>query len=169
MSSNSSNVKIYADVDLQTASVNLADSTIVPENPRPGNMCTINGVIHFYTSIEGSDPFWMPIAQSKSSHVHTQVEPNDTWTISHNLGTNDLLVQVYDDANDLVYAKPIFLNVDQIQIKFTEPTAGRAIVFGVSAKFAGFNPDAESLTSDTVVYGTTVPGEFDSGSIYFQV
>lgn len=162
-------IKIYTKLDLQNSAVNLSQYSTVPTNPKIGDMVVIAGVVHFYTSIDGSEPFWMPIAQSRSSYKHVQQIPSTTWLCTHNLSTTDILCQVYDDAGDIVYATPTFLSVDQIQIQFTEPTAGYAVIFGTSSKFAGFSPNAESLTSDTVTYGTTEPGDLSTGSIYFQV
>ena len=164
-----SNVKIYSDIDMQSGNVNLAQNDEVPSDPRVGNMCTIAGIIHFFTSVDGSDPFWMPIMHSKSTYIHKQSDPATVWTCTHDLSTDDLLVQVYDADGGLIYAKPIFTSLDELEIRFSEPTDGKAILFGASSKFAGFSPNAESLTSDTVTFGEGTPGEFDSSSIYFSV
>lgn len=163
------NVKVFSDIDMRGGGVNLSATDTVPDTPKVGGMYVISGVIHFYTSVDGSDPFMMPIASKRSSYIHTQVEAATEWNITHDLGTTDILVQIYDDSNNMVYATPIFLNIDEIKIEFTEGIAGRAIVFGVSSKFSGFRPNAESLTSDTVVFGEGEPGDFSDGSIYFQV
>jgi len=164
-----SKVKCYTNLEMKSGNVNLSNFSEVPENPKVGNMCTIGGVIHFYTSIDGSDPFWMPISSQRHTYKHVQADPATEWTVNHDLNTEDIQVTCYDDDNNLMYAKPVFLNTDSLKIIFSEAVAGKAMVIGGSSKFSGFSPNAESLTSDTVTYGEGEPGDLDSGSIYFQV
>jgi len=162
-------VKIYTTLNLKSSAVNLSNSEEVPTDPDLYDQFVIGGILHFYTSVDGSEPFWMPIQSLKSSYVHRQVEASSVWTINHDLGTEDILVQIYDSENNIVYAKPIIMSIDQIQIEFTEDTLGKAVVLGNSNKFSGFSANAESLTSDTVTFGENEPDDTNSGSIYFQV
>ena len=73
----------------------------------------------FYQSLQTETP---------CAYVHTQSDNLKEWTITHNLNTNDIIVDSYDESNVLL--NPIVTNIDLNNIKLTYSTAkkGKAYI-----------------------------------------
>lgn len=64
-------------------------------------------------------------------HVHVQGPAATAWAVTHNLGTDAPLVQVYDALNSMVFPDTVqILTVDTLTITFTSGLAGKAVVVG---------------------------------------
>jgi len=62
-------------------------------------------------------------------YEHTQGIAADIWLIEHNLETDRVIVQIFDDLNAVIWPDDItVLDENMIQITFTEEIAGRASV-----------------------------------------
>jgi hypothetical protein len=160
-------VKILTNLAMNNAKLKFHLFDEPPLNPEIGDMCLIAGIINVYTLIEGQVS-WLPLGLKRSFYKHVQETSSDRWEVTHNLGTYDCFVGVYDDTNKLIYCDFTFLSPDKIMIELNEYKTGRVIVFGDSNKLAGFNvPDA--LNQDTVSYGTTEPDASTDTTLYFQI
>ena len=62
---------------------------------------------------------------------HIQSIISDIWTINHNFSNSDILCQVYDTDNQLIFPDNIrVIDGNNIEIEFTSPQLGHAhIVF----------------------------------------
>lgn len=64
-----------------------------------------------------------------AKHIHTQPTASATWTVTHGKGTADLLIQVWGlDNKTLWYEEVEIIDPNNIEITFTAPVAGRAVV-----------------------------------------
>lgn len=129
--------KVLSNLEMTNAGIimhNYQNINDVPETERLFAM--IDGIPHLYTSIDGSDLFWFPLGIKRTIFKHVQIEPSVTWVVNHNLSTQDLIVGIYDDSNNLIEAQINIINDSQIELLFTEAIAGRAIIFGNSELWA---------------------------------
>lgn len=63
--------------------------------------------------------------------VHTQVNPSTTWAVIHNIGTRDVVVQVWDENDQLMLPDTAsVIDPDQLLVTFLNPQAGKALVLG---------------------------------------
>ena len=99
------------------------------ENPDLGSICRINGVAYIYDSIQGFET-WYPLTNRYSTYVHNQGAASDLWTVNYNLGTQNVLVQIYDGAGVLSIASPSEMTDNSFKVSFTAPITGVAIVTG---------------------------------------
>jgi hypothetical protein len=60
-------------------------------------------------------------------YVHDESVPSDTWTVEHNLGSNDINVQIYDENGiQILPNEVIVLDINTIIIDFNVPQSGTA-------------------------------------------
>lgn len=105
-----------------------------PNNPSPGGIVFISGVLYFYANLNGFAT-WFPINRPQSSFVHSQGAPSTVWTITHGMATNQLSVTLYDNNHAMLDASVQHLQ-DGNGNWYTTATlltaeVGYAVVFGV--------------------------------------
>lgn len=67
-------------------------------------------------------------------YIHTQDAAASTWTIEHNGGTKNVLVQFYDDTDYQFFADNVRLVDDNsLQVTFSQPMTGKATLIFFSA------------------------------------
>lgn len=162
-------MNILTDIHMRRAKLSLQNYQGVPTTPGLNEIALINGIPHVYSFID-NQLMWYPLTNKRSYYSYVQSEPSEVWTVNHDLGTADILVTVYDHANNLIMTNPELVSTEQIILRFAEPTAGRVIVFGASSKPAGFiNFEETEEIKETVSYGTEEPDIFTESAIYFQL
>ncbi len=73
-------------------------------------------------------------------YVHIQSSPSVAWTVNHNLGTDDVLVQVADDSSPPLMIIPTeieYTNTNTVSVTFSEAKAGEARVVTASGSPGG--------------------------------
>lgn len=164
-------IKMYSNVEFAENSSMTFDisQTTFPENPTPGRSCVVNGVLYFFTSIDGEEPVWVPLGTKRLNAVVNVDEPQLEWIIEHNLATFDLVASVYDVNNKLLDAPFTIISANIIKYTFTNPVKGKAVVFGASQKYAGFTPNVSQLTGETLSVGTGEPTSSTTSTLYIQI
>ena len=68
---------------------------------------------------------------AKDGFLYTQITQSDLWVIQHFAGTTLLLIQVFDDANNLIIPDNIEItDINTVEVSFGTPVKGTArIVF----------------------------------------
>lgn len=176
-----SGIKSYADITLMGGLAFGRNAQQFPENPKQGMTCFKDGVLYIYADLNGFLT-WYPLNRPQSSYVHSQGIPSLQWTISHGLRTTDVIVAVYDESGKAVGAavETIF-NAEnppgqqhQVTARFTEATAGFAVVFGVdsistpSMQAEAINAQAITVNNVPVTVETDLIGTMDAMADEFQ-
>lgn len=168
-------VKSYANITLMGGFEFGKNSAEFPANPKPGATCFKDGVLYIFASLGGFDT-WYPLNRPQASYVHSQGVESLVWTINHGLETTDVVVAVYDEAGKVVGPSVESLyaaeNPDgqkyQVVVRFTEATAGVAVVFGAS-KFSTPAIQAVSIDAQSVsVNGKPVATQDDLDGLLSQ-
>ena len=100
-----------------------------PTSPKVGQLLFMNKIVYICVSIDNSLPVWVPLTQELTMYIHTQINPATTWTISHDLNTVFVNVQVFDANNEVVIPDVIeVIDSATISVRFSGYQAGRAVV-----------------------------------------
>lgn len=110
-------------------SLTLNQVTELNTNPELGETAFKDGILFIYASIGGIET-WYPTNRPQSSYVHSQGVASESWTVNHNLATADVIVAAYDQHGHIVMADVKIKNENSVEISFTEPVEGHAVVFG---------------------------------------
>lgn len=102
------------------------------ENPSLSQIEVVNGIPYIFTNIGGTAT-WFPMAQRQRTYIHVQGVIASTWTVSHNLGTNDLVVIVYDENNIVQEANIVFTTEHTLDVVLTEAKKGKVIIFAADS------------------------------------
>ena len=166
-----SSIKMFSNVELAEAAnlINDIASNTFPLNPKLGTQTMIEGVLYYYTSIDGEEPVWVPVGTKRLTAVVTIEQPQLEWIVEHALATFDIMAAVYDVDNKLMDAPFTIISANVIKFTFTNPVKGKAVVFGASQKYAGFTPTVNQLTGETVSVGTGEPSATTTSTLYIQV
>lgn len=163
-------IKIFSPIELaENANIIRDTKTGFPSNPKLGTDTMVDGVLYYYTSIDGAEPVWVPVGTKRLNNTVTIATPQLEWIVEHNLGTFDIVVGIYDANNKMVEAPFTILTADTIKVTFTNPVSGKAVVFGASQKYAGFTPSVSQVTGETVSVGTGEPDASTTSTLYIQV
>lgn len=116
------------------APMEFPDLTEFPDNPSIGRWAFVNSVMYVYANLGGFST-WFPINRPQSSFVHSQGVSQLVWTINHGMGTEQVMVAVYDNANNILDASVQHLQDGSdnwyTKVTLTEASAGYAVVFGI--------------------------------------
>lgn len=123
------NIEVLSSTELHGATFKIATNySEFPTNPASGDLAIVGGILYFFTSIKGVTT-WFPLTNEKTSLVHVQISPSTTWTISHDMNSTDFGVFAYDETGRLQIVQPTAVDENTIELNFTAPKRGRAVVF----------------------------------------
>lgn len=150
-------VRNYANLELRGSIIFAKELTDFPSDPKRNETVLIDGVLYIYSMIGGLLT-WYPLTNKKNSHVHTQGLPSAEWTITHNLGTQDFVLGLYDSDNNPMFPSGITqVTNDSFHVTFTEPVVGRLVAFFESETFVpALNAEAVNTDELQVANGAVV-------------
>lgn len=121
------------------------------ENVVPGRIIFRTDTMQVYVCISNNPVVWQPIIKVADFYEYTQNVNSSLWIINHNLGTNTVIVQVYDTANNQVIPEEITIaDENNVNISFGQMTmAGRAFVISLNTNIGTF-VDRMSLSLDVL-------------------
>lgn len=103
-----------------------------PDSPQLGQLAFIDKVLLIYTDLNSpGSPTWHPVINADvPTYTHTQGIDNTTWTINHDLNSDNLIFFVYDINNTVIFPSEInFVDLNNITLEFAEAVKGKAVIF----------------------------------------
>lgn len=102
----------------------------LPLNPRAGQWALIDNNISICIEIqEDSLPVWFQITNHGNQVVFEQEVAADVWEIKHDLNSEVVIVQCFDDASTPISPDSIdIVDVDNVRVSFSQDFAGKAYV-----------------------------------------
>lgn len=159
-------VQVNADLDV-AGTVSVGQFSEFPANPRLGTGAIINKILYFYMELGGMTT-WYPFSHFTSSYVHVQGVANATWTVTHNLGTENVWIQVKDESGNILMVSKHDLSPNQFQLLFTAPATGTVLVVAPEAvNVPEVHASSMTIGTNAVVIdssGVRVNGEYLIGS-----
>lgn len=140
-----------------------------PSSPSEGTTVFKEHILYIYATLNGLTT-WYPLTNIRDSYVHVQGSPALTWTITHNLNSDDFIYLVYDNTGEIVQlVSPTNISVSSFDLEFTEATSGKCIVFVSSESQVQvvMSDIFEKTGNDITIKGHLIPSEdsvFNLGS-----
>lgn len=104
-------------------------ATDFPASPSVGEIVLKDKKLFICADIVDGLPYWVNLVAELSSHRHDQTTPALEWTVNHELNTNIVVVQVYDQYGNQVIPDNISCATkNQVTISFSMPIIGAAIL-----------------------------------------
>jgi hypothetical protein len=126
-------VNVLANLGVQGAIVMEKDETGFPSSPAVGTLLLKDHALYAYLSLSGYET-WYPLTNATSSHVHSQGMAATQWTITHNLGTQQLWWQVKDQTGQFVMpSNVVYTNDNEVVLNFAAAVQGTAILVAPSS------------------------------------
>lgn len=99
-----------------------------PDNPRIGTWAFIQKSLMLCIAIEEL-PVWIPLTQERNTYLFEQPIPSSTWMVEHSFGSNNVLIQCFDESNNVVHPSSI-RDIDEniSEVVFPDAIIGKAIV-----------------------------------------
>ena len=132
------------------------DLSDFPTSPGAGQLELINGILWAYTTIQGVTT-WYPLTNLKNSAVVTQGVAATTWTVAHGLGTSDVVFMAYGADGGLMLANREVIDINTIQLTFTEAVTGRVVLFADAEQIVpALQTELVNATAATIAGGVVV-------------
>lgn len=154
------NVHINSGMAIQGSVIFLDSIATFPENPAIGTLVVKDEVLYGYFTIGGLET-WYPFSTGRNSYIHTQAVSSDTWTVTHNLNSTNLFVQVFDTSGDFIAAGKADINANSFVLTFAASQTGKALVV------APENVDAASVKASILEIGGGYV-TIDSSGVYID-
>lgn len=123
-------MKAYGDVKFQAnANIKMDDSlSTLPGTAEVGDIIFNNANKKTYVAIS-TTPTWVELSNVTDIYVHTQSAASNSWTINHNLGTTDVIVELYDSSNNKFLADNVATtNSNTVTVTLSSSISGKAVV-----------------------------------------
>lgn len=104
------------------------ESTEYPLDSKVGTWAFINKVFSLCVEVDGA-PFWLPLTPERNTYIFPQPIPSATWSIDHKFGSENVLIQCFDENNNVMNPssiRPIDENISEVI--FPDAVIGKAIV-----------------------------------------
>ncbi len=126
-------MKYYGNINLNQNELQnavLPLDTYFPANPKMGQLVfSSSKILYICVDIQNGLPVWCPLTNIVDTFTYTQAIPAITWTIPHNLNSNNVQVQIFDGANRMVIPNEVtIVDKDTVQVEFGVNFAGRAVI-----------------------------------------
>ena len=158
-------MKFYGNANLQQNELQnavLPFETTFPASPKVGQIAFVHSIVYICVSVANDLPVWVPMTREITAFTHNQSSPADTWTITHNLNSSSVQVQIFDGNNRLIIPDEIELvSLNVAEVTFVSPMVGRAVV--VSGHFDGSVKPSYSYTHYQSSSSTTWTMEHNLG------
>lgn len=151
-----------------------------PESPEKGDSVFKDGVLYIYSTLMG-ETRWFGMNQPRATYVHDQTVASKDTLISHGLGTNDVIVGLWDAEGNAMDAlvelvetpeNPIATRY-QIRVAFTVAEVFKAVIVASDAIATPgliteyINAQVITVGGDPVVTQTELQASLDALSATF--
>lgn len=123
----SEKVLFLADLELHGQMVFANSQSELPATASLGTMAFKDGVIYAYMKLGGMET-WYPFANKTNSYIHVQGLAMTTWTVQHNLGTENVWYVVKNDAGQILSVGRTHIDENTFQLNFTSAVKGSVVV-----------------------------------------
>ncbi|MBC8427593.1 MAG: hypothetical protein H8D97_01740 [Proteobacteria bacterium] len=155
-------MNLLAKMKVPTASTIIYDNTGTwPTSPQEGQTVFKDQVLYIYATINAVST-WYPLTNTRENYIHTQVVAASTWTVTHNLNSEDFIFLVYDSTGEVIQlASPSSITTSGFELEFTEAVAGKMVMFISSETQTAITlSDMFEKTGDDIsVKGNLIPSQ----------
>lgn len=124
-------MKYYGDIDVQSSARLTHDNGLatLPVTGTEGEIAYVSAKL--YVCINSVGPVWIELTNVSSLYVHTQGSSSTSWVITHNLGIDDVIVSVYDAADNVIIPDEITItDSNTVTVTLNQAITGKAVILG---------------------------------------
>lgn len=125
-------MKFYGHANLQNNQLQAAvmqTETNFPEVPTVGRLIFKDKRVYICAEIRSGLPVWIPMTNVIDTYVHNQQSASATWTVVHNLGTMNPLVQIYGTDSKMFIPNEITAtDANTVVVSLGQTAIGTAVV-----------------------------------------
>jgi len=120
-------IRVLDDLTLSGSLVLAGNNASFPSNPAIGTFLIKDQNLYGYVTI-GDLTTWYPFGSRTRSYVQTQGVASKTWTVQHNLGSNNIWFQVQDPTGNVIEVGKTNIDNNTFQLNFTADQLGTVVV-----------------------------------------
>jgi hypothetical protein len=124
-------MKFYGNANLQKNQLQNPALEVIssfPVNPVVGSLIFKGNTVYICVNVQNY-PIWVPLTRDVETHIHIQAESSSSWTITHNLNSDIVSIQIYDQDSKMVIPSEIELtSKTTATVTLSSAMIGRAIV-----------------------------------------
>ena len=126
-------MRIEGHLDLQknrliTPSIH-SEGSLPTSGINEGRLSFVDGILYICVDISEGIPAWVPISNTKESHIHYQRVASLTWNINHGLGTDTPIVAVYNsDDENFIPGTIEAVDANNVQVGLGNAITGKAVI-----------------------------------------
>ena len=124
-------MKFYGNANLQKNQLQnpaLEAVSTFPANPVVGSLIFKDDTVYICVNVQDY-PVWVPLTREVETYIHNQSEASASWTITHNLNSDMVSIQIYDENSKMVIPSEIELTSKTVAtVTLSAAMSGRAIV-----------------------------------------
>lgn len=120
-------MKFYGNAVFQDASkVRMYTLASLPVSGAEGDLVLVGDRV--YIAIDNT-PTWVQLTNVTDYFVHTQTPASASWTVTHNLNTLNVIVQIFDSSNNVILPDTIVAtSANVVTVTFNTAVEGKAVV-----------------------------------------
>ena len=159
-------MKVFGNIDFQLNPVKAFvvepyDGSADPNKPFPavqkeGMLVYRTDLAQIFICTSTNPIVWQPLIKLSSTYVYNQSTASGTWTVTHNLGSTNVLVQVFDNNGNKVIPDDILIqDNDTVKITLDPPIAGKAFIISTDSQIGNFVQQSK-LSLDVLKSGQNI-------------
>ena len=125
-------MKFYGDANLQQNELQnavLPFETQFPVSPKVGQLAFVHATVYICVALDAGLPVWVPMTREISAFTWNQSSPSAEWTITHNMNTSSVQVQIFDGNNRVLIPDEIeVVSPNEVVVTLGTAIVGRAVV-----------------------------------------
>lgn len=122
-------MKVIGNIDIYgKASGAFAEYDDYPTDPKVGTWAVIHQNLMMCSQV-GDLPVWIPLSPMKDTKVFEQETPANRWVVDHELGSENVIIQCFDSANNVIQPNSISpIDSMSTEVVLPEAMTGKVVV-----------------------------------------
>ena len=142
------------------STIQFTDTSTFVANPVEGQIQFKDQILYIWATINNIST-WFPLTTVREKHIHSQGGPAATWTIDHQLGTENVIFMAFDSDDAVMLINRTNVTANSFTLEFSVAETGRVVVFASKEAdtpfLIGSMFERISAGDDITIYGNMIP------------
>ncbi|MBC8427592.1 MAG: hypothetical protein H8D97_01735 [Proteobacteria bacterium] len=153
----------------QSATIQFTNDNAFPSNPEEGQLKFKDQILYIWSTINNIST-WFPLTNVKDKYIHSQGGPATTWTVQHDLGTNNVIFLAYDDNDTVLMVNSTNRTNNSFELNFQESETGKCVVFASKEldtvlEIGTMFERVDGIGDDIIINGNLIPVTDDTWNL----
>jgi hypothetical protein len=150
------------------STIQFTDSSTFASNPVEGQIHFKDQILYIWATINNIST-WFPLTTVREKHIHSQGGPAVTWTVQHDLGTENVIFMAFDSDDAVMLIDRTNVTANSFTLEFNVAETGRVVVFASKEAdtpfLIGSMFERVEAGDDITIYGNMIPSADSTWSI----